>query len=307
MTRKVLSSRRYRRSVCRDNLIIETKDPSSSAPGSVILDKEALLDVEFFFSAPIYIIGSPLYTPATRPRPMHDAIDVAESGEGAEEEDVEDCLICLQPLSGCDEEEAIREWGCGHHSRFHPGCIRQWLESSPVCPICRDVVVSDGEEEEEEGARRGSRRQRRRRGGFFRRYRDGIRDAFSQRQSCTRGVLFAVSTMLACLYFLHGEPSTAACCLLAWGLVALQDCAQTCSYIWISLAAFVCLHLWMCHRLGSVCASPQILPQRSPELCNNFMVLVYGHLFVCIYGLMYTMTTSLQQAAARYEAMVEDA
>ena len=235
------------------------------------------------------------------------AIEIASSEE---EEEEEDCLICLQPLLG-GEEAVKEEWGCGHHRRFHPQCIQQWLASSPLCPVCRDVVVEEDEahrrrrEEEEEAT--AARRPPRRRGGLFRRYRDGVRDGLAdgQRHACTRGLLFALSLVLAATYGVCGQLHAAACCLVAWSLMACQECAGSCSYLLASFSLFIFLHIWMCNWLGKSCVGGHQVDQ-SPggPLCDNLMALVYGHLFVCLYGLMYTMSTSMQEAM-RLEAALE--
>ncbi|KAG0313192.1 hypothetical protein BGZ97_010428 [Linnemannia gamsii] len=68
--------------------------------------------------------------------------------ETASVDEVDDCAICLEPLS---EFESL---GCGH--RFHKPCIEQWI--GLPCPICRFVTgptnipqSSGGEESGEEG------------------------------------------------------------------------------------------------------------------------------------------------------------
>jgi len=48
------------------------------------------------------------------------------------------CAICLDSFS---EGENINELPCGH--LFHRGCIWKWLESSPLCPICKQNVFPD--------------------------------------------------------------------------------------------------------------------------------------------------------------------
>ncbi|GJQ10274.1 hypothetical protein GpartN1_g2065.t1 [Galdieria partita] len=54
------------------------------------------------------------------------------------------CAICLDPFS---EGENINELPCNH--LFHRACIWKWLESSPLCPICKQNVFPDASLSEE--------------------------------------------------------------------------------------------------------------------------------------------------------------
>ena len=216
--------------------------------------------------------------------------NVASSGD---EENEKDCLICLQPILFRTEAQQ-EEWACGHHSDFHNECIEEWFLSSHICPVCRDIVISEDEEEDGEGGR--TVRQRRRRGFTQENYEQ-------QRKSYNPVMLFTMSFLMTCVYSTYGKPFMALICLLAWGLVALQACAETCSYLWLSLLAFVSLHIWMCESLNRVCTSPQT---KKPMSCDNFLVIIYLHLFVCMCGMVHTVNVSLRQNAMRYGAVEED-
>ena len=213
----------------------------------------------------------------------------------------DDCLICLQPLAGEQIEgmegiegmdgmdgmdgmgvERYGEWVCGHHPLFHPGCIRRWLESSKVCPVCRGEVVVVAEQR---------RRRRHRRGGFFRRHRDdGTREAFIEGQRhCTHSILFTVSAFLTSVYGFYGDIYIAAFCLITWSFVILQECTHSCHYLWVSLIAFLSFHIWMCHWILQLCTGPKV------PICDNFMTIIYGHVVVSIYGLMFMMSTLMRQ------------
>lgn len=62
------------------------------------------------------------------------------------------CVICLEELRSEADSGACRQrsrslpltaLACGHS--FHASCIRQWLEASPTCPLCKvEVVDSHG-------------------------------------------------------------------------------------------------------------------------------------------------------------------
>ncbi|KAJ0504845.1 putative transcription factor C2H2 family [Helianthus annuus] len=49
-----------------------------------------------------------------------------------------ECMICLSTLG--EEEEDIRELGCGH--LFHEACVDLWFRfRNTTCPLCRDCLV----------------------------------------------------------------------------------------------------------------------------------------------------------------------
>ena len=42
-------------------------------------------------------------------------------------------------ITGYDEENPMIKTACGHH--FHLGCIFEWAERKPTCPVCEKVCV----------------------------------------------------------------------------------------------------------------------------------------------------------------------
>ena len=50
--------------------------------------------------------------------------------------DQEECHMCLEPLYGGPEVEALNP--CKHV--FHAPCIRPWLQKDPSCPKCRAEI-----------------------------------------------------------------------------------------------------------------------------------------------------------------------
>ena len=51
--------------------------------------------------------------------------------------DLDECHMCLEPLYGGPEVEALNP--CNHV--FHAPCIRPWLQKDPTCPKCRAKIV----------------------------------------------------------------------------------------------------------------------------------------------------------------------
>ena len=51
--------------------------------------------------------------------------------------DLDECHMCLEPLYGGPEVEALNP--CNHV--FHVPCIRPWLHKDPTCPKCRAKIV----------------------------------------------------------------------------------------------------------------------------------------------------------------------
>ncbi|KAF5768891.1 putative transcription factor C2H2 family [Helianthus annuus] len=51
--------------------------------------------------------------------------------------EVDACCICLGEY---EKEEKMGRLECGH--RFHAECIRRWLLSKNVCPMCRSTALS---------------------------------------------------------------------------------------------------------------------------------------------------------------------
>lgn len=50
------------------------------------------------------------------------------------------CAICLVEL---EEDEQIRELGCGHF--FHVDCVDPWLLNKQTCPLCKEDVLARAE------------------------------------------------------------------------------------------------------------------------------------------------------------------
>eukprot|EP00993_Chasmostoma_nieuportense_P003420 NODE_4138_length_836_cov_22.425952_g3980_i0.p1 GENE.NODE_4138_length_836_cov_22.425952_g3980_i0~~NODE_4138_length_836_cov_22.425952_g3980_i0.p1 ORF type:complete len:278 (+),score=74.03 NODE_4138_length_836_cov_22.425952_g3980_i0:31-834(+) len=50
------------------------------------------------------------------------------------------CVICLTDLEVSD---TVRRLPCRHH--YHPTCIEEWFDHSPLCPICKQDVVPPNE------------------------------------------------------------------------------------------------------------------------------------------------------------------
>src|SRR3990170_1670334 len=50
-------------------------------------------------------------------------------------QEVQDCIICLEPLVSTQPLIAL---GCKH--KFHKDCIMKWLKQSQICPLCKRVV-----------------------------------------------------------------------------------------------------------------------------------------------------------------------
>ena len=50
------------------------------------------------------------------------------------------CDICLEPLEASDRMQQPFFGMCGHHTRFHQGCIQQWSHVNNQCPMCRSFI-----------------------------------------------------------------------------------------------------------------------------------------------------------------------
>ncbi|KAD2804500.1 hypothetical protein E3N88_37877 [Mikania micrantha] len=55
-----------------------------------------------------------------------------------EHEEADVCSICLDEFEKNNEKMGRLE--CGH--RFHEGCIKRWLLSKNVCPMCRSTALT---------------------------------------------------------------------------------------------------------------------------------------------------------------------
>ena len=45
------------------------------------------------------------------------------------------CIICFDEQNN-DQEENMMALQCGHS--FHAACIKEWLDATACCPVCRD-------------------------------------------------------------------------------------------------------------------------------------------------------------------------
>ena len=65
--------------------------------------------------------------------------------------DDEKCAICIDDLENKDYlklkcEKNGESFGCGH--MFHKECVKKWLNTASVCPLCRaELPVDDNEED----------------------------------------------------------------------------------------------------------------------------------------------------------------
>lgn len=50
-----------------------------------------------------------------------------------------DCTICLEPVSPTDNDTTQLE--CCKAALFHSKCIKEWVEASNTCPLCREMVI----------------------------------------------------------------------------------------------------------------------------------------------------------------------
>jgi hypothetical protein len=67
--------------------------------------------------------------------------------EEVQDEEPEECSICIEPFAGEDEERGdghVRMLGCGH--AFHEHCLDLWFGKcaekgiEPTCPYCRHPI-----------------------------------------------------------------------------------------------------------------------------------------------------------------------
>lgn len=65
--------------------------------------------------------------------------------------DEEKCAICIDDLANKDylkikTEKDGKVHGCGH--MFHKECVKKWLSTACVCPLCRcELPVEDNEDD----------------------------------------------------------------------------------------------------------------------------------------------------------------
>jgi len=66
-------------------------------------------------------------------------------------EDDEKCAICIEDLENMDylKIKTVHEgktYGCGH--KFHKDCVKKWLETASICPLCRHELPVEEDTEE---------------------------------------------------------------------------------------------------------------------------------------------------------------
>ncbi|KAK3154939.1 hypothetical protein QOZ80_2BG0196860 [Eleusine coracana subsp. coracana] len=62
----------------------------------------------------------------------------AEGGAAADEEEADECAICLAEFEDGQAMRVLPQ--CGH--AFHAACVDTWLRSHSSCPSCRRVLVA---------------------------------------------------------------------------------------------------------------------------------------------------------------------
>jgi Ring finger domain len=81
--------------------------------------------------------------PATKD--MIDALEEITYTVGEEfVDDTTTCVICLEEYV---DQEKLNILPCRHH--FHPNCIKLWLETNKLCPICKQAI--DGHDDAIDG------------------------------------------------------------------------------------------------------------------------------------------------------------
>uniref|UniRef100_A0A0D9VJ92 RING-type domain-containing protein n=1 Tax=Leersia perrieri TaxID=77586 RepID=A0A0D9VJ92_9ORYZ len=68
-------------------------------------------------------------------------LELEEVGDGVEEEEEEETLLCPICLDGMEAGRAVRFLpGCNRS--FHQDCVDRWLAISPRCPVCNVWVTT---------------------------------------------------------------------------------------------------------------------------------------------------------------------
>ena len=68
-------------------------------------------------------------------------------GEADESDSSSNCSICLATMEDgvlvklIGNTERDTDYLCGHE--FHGKCTDKWLQQSPTCPICTELILSD--------------------------------------------------------------------------------------------------------------------------------------------------------------------
>ena len=66
-------------------------------------------------------------------------------------QDDEKCAICIEDLENKDylKVQTFHEgktYGCGH--KFHKDCVKKWLQTASICPLCRHELPVEEDTEE---------------------------------------------------------------------------------------------------------------------------------------------------------------
>jgi len=60
----------------------------------------------------------------------------------AGDKNVSSCAICLDNFSG--DSKKVAELRCSHI--FHVVCLKKWVETNDICPMCRAPIIKEKEE-----------------------------------------------------------------------------------------------------------------------------------------------------------------
>jgi len=71
-------------------------------------------------------------------------IDSLDDVQLVNDEDEKNCPICLKNF---EQDDIVNNLPCKH--RFHSDCIKQWLQKTNSCPVCRRQYPTDDERYEE--------------------------------------------------------------------------------------------------------------------------------------------------------------
>ena len=53
-----------------------------------------------------------------------------------------ECAICLDEFAK-NEDREIAELNCNNKHIFHLDCIKKWVETNDICPMCREPILKD--------------------------------------------------------------------------------------------------------------------------------------------------------------------
>ena len=52
------------------------------------------------------------------------------------------CSICIDEID-LEDKENIKILNCSNNHIFHITCINNWLKINNICPLCREVIISN--------------------------------------------------------------------------------------------------------------------------------------------------------------------